>query len=267
MKKYFIYFLVLISIINCNSDLPATYFKNKKKSVSTKQLPKKKIKSFKKQNSKLITNSNVRRKLNEYARNHTSNKIKISTIYGNIIVELYDETPLHRANFLMLAKKGFFDSTLFYRVINNFMIQGGNSDKDNMLHKMAKIGNYKIPPEINEKYIHKRGALAMAVQEQYFMDPNKYDPASSPYNFYIVQKGPLSNNYMDKIESKYKIKIPKKDRLIYNSIGGNPHLDNRYTVFGEVIKGMSVVDEIAFVITNEKNRPLKNVYLTMQVLN
>ncbi len=267
MKKHFIYFLFLVLLLNCNSDPPSAYIENKKKSVSIKDVPKKKIKSLKKQNSKLINNSNVRRKLNEYARNHTSNRLEISTKYGNIIVKLYEETPLHRANFLMLAKKGFFDSTLFYRVINNFMIQGGNSDKDNMLHKMAKIGNYKIPPEINEKYIHKRGALAMAVQEQYFMNPNKYDPASSPYNFYIVQKGPLSNSYMDKIESKYKIKIPIKDRLIYKSIGGNPHLDKRYTVFGEVIKGMSVVDEIARVITNDKNRPLKNVYLTMQILN
>ncbi len=207
MKKNFIYFLLLTLLLSCDSEPPQSYLETKKKTVSRKKVPKKKIKSVKKSYSKLINNSNVRRKLNEYARNHTSNRLKISTKYGNIIVKLYEETPLHRANFLMLAKKGFFDSTLFYRVINNFMIQGGNSDKDNMLHKMAKIGNYKIPPEINPKYIHKRGALAMAVQEQYFMDPNKYDPASSPYNFYIVQKGPLSNNYMNKIEKKNIISL------------------------------------------------------------
>ena len=267
MKKYFFYCLIITLLYSCSSDPPPSIFKSKIRNISVKSAPKKKFTSIKKKNSKLINNYNVRRKLNEFARNHSSNKLQISTKYGKIIVKLYDETPLHRANFLMLAKKGFFDSTLFYRVINNFMIQGGNSDKDNMLHKMAKIGNYKIPPEINKKYIHKRGALAMAVQEQYFMDTNKYDPASSPYNFYIVQKGPISNSYMEKIENKYKIKIPEKDKLIYKSIGGNPHLDNRYTVFGEVIKGMDVVDKIASVITNEKNRPLKNVYLTMQIVN
>lgn len=269
MKIILLILPVLCCVWSCSSEPPKDIFKTTQKVVSVvpqkKQLAKKK-KSVKKY-QKLINNTNVKKKLGNYARNNSSDKLKIVTRYGNLIIKLYDQTPLHRANFIMLVKKGFFDSTLFYRVINNFMIQGGNSDKDNMLHKMAKIGNYKIPPEINTKYIHKRGALAMAVQEQYFMDPTKHDPSSSPYNFYIVQKGPISDSYMDKIEKKYEITIPKNNRAIYKSVGGNPHLDNKYTVFGEVIAGMNVVDKIASLITNDKNRPLKNVYLTMELLN
>lgn len=269
MKNILLSFCIAISFTNCNNDPPPKVFKKKKEVVVKKKINsvKKTPKSSKDFYSNLINNSNVKKKLKDFARKNPSNKIKIITKYGSIKIKLYDDTPMHRGNFIMLAKKRFFDSTLFYRVINNFMIQGGNSDKDNMFHKMAKIGNYKIPPEIKKEHIHKRGALAMAVQEQYFMDPTKHDPSSSPYNFYIVQKGPLSNSYMDKIEKKYNIIIPKKNRNIYNSIGGNPHLDNQYTVFGEVISGMSVVDKIAKVITDGKNRPLKNVYLSIEVLN
>ena len=265
MNKIFLLFFLTLIINSCISEPPENSKLNYKKNSAVKKSTNKK--TIKKSNtSKLITNFNVKKKLSEYARNNNYNKIKISTTFGNIYIKLYENTPLHRANFIMLIEKGFFDSTLFYRVINNFMIQGGNSDKNIMFHKMAKIGNYKIPPEISEKYIHKRGALAMAVQEQYYNDPSKHDLASSPYNFYIVQKGPISDNYMDKIEARYNIKIPNGNRKVYKAIGGNPHLDNKYTVFGEVIKGMNVVDIIASQITNDKNRPLKNVYLTMEII-
>ena len=106
----------------------------------------------------------------------------------------------------------------------------------------------------------------MAVQEQYYKDPSKYNLSSSPYNFYIIQKGPISNSYMDKIEKKYNIKIPIKNRLVYNKIGGSPHLDNEYTVFGEVVSGMKVVDQISKQITDGKNRPLENIYLSIKAI-
>jgi peptidyl-prolyl cis-trans isomerase B (cyclophilin B) len=257
----------LIFLFSCDNQPPKYYYSDKsttqiKVDSSTKKAIKKVIKK-----KNLLTNQNVKQKLTDFGIKNKEEKVLIRTEFGDIKLRLYKNTPLHRANFLLLAKRNFFDSTIFYRVIRNFMIQGGNSDKNNMLHKMAKIGLYRVPPEIKPKNIHKRGALAMAVQEQYYKDPSKINLSSSPYNFYIIQKGPLTDSYMDKIETKYNIKIPESNREIYRKIGGSPHLDNEYTVFGEVISGLSVVDMISKQITNGKNRPLKNIYLSVEVLD
>ncbi len=216
--------------------------------------------------SNLITNKNVVDKLTQYGKEHKESIVEISTKYGKIRLRLYEETPLHRANFIMLVKKGFFKNTLFYRVIRNFMIQGGNSDRDNVFHKMAKIGSYRVPSEINEKYVHKRGALSMAVQEQYFKDPKRFNKNSSPYNFFIVQKGKISDDYMNRLEEIYSIKIDESKRKIYRKHGGNPHLDGDYTVFGEVISGMNVVDKINTVLTDAQDRPLENIKLDISII-
>jgi len=265
LKKIIFTYLIFLSFISCDDSPPSTY--SQKKTIKSE-----KIDSFTKEKTtkkipipKHINNSNVKSKLTKYGQINKENNVLIKTKFGDIHIKLYDDTPLHRANFIMLAKKKFFDSTLFYRVINNFMIQGGNSDKDNVFQKMAKIGFYRVPSEILPNHIHKRGALAMAVKEQYYKDPSKKDLSSSPYNFFIVQKGPLSEKYMDKLEIRYKMKISKKNRSIYKKYGGNPHLDNEYTVFGEVVNGMNVVDQISLLRTDGKDRPLKNVYLTVKV--
>ena len=269
--KYIFFFISLVTLSSCDNQPPKDYYTEKSSNsvkIDTnsnkpiKIAPKKVIKK-----NNLLTNQNVKQKLTDFGIKNKEEKILIRTEFGDIKIRLYKNTPLHRANFLLLAKSNFFDSTIFYRVIRNFMIQGGNSDKNNMLQKMAKIGLYRVPPEINPKNIHKRGALAMAVQEQYYKDPTKINLSSSPYNFYIIQKGPLSDSYMDKIEIKYNITIPEKNRKIYRKIGGSPHLDNEYTVFGEVISGLSVVDKISKQITNGKNRPLKNIYLSVEVMD
>ena len=196
--KYFLLFLSLVFLFSCENQPPKDYYTEKSSNPiqidsTAKKTTKKVIKK-----SNLLTNQNVKQKLTDFGIKNKEEKILIRTEFGDIKIRLYKNTPLHRANFLLLAKRNFFDSTIFYRVIRNFMIQGGNSDKNNMLQKMAKIGLYRVPPEINQKNIHKRGALAMAVQEQYYKDPNKINLSSSPYNFYIIQKGPL-DSYMDKI--------------------------------------------------------------------
>ncbi len=178
-------------------------------------------------------------------------KVKIETVYGPIVVMLYDGTPLHRDNFLKLTKEKFYDSLLWHRVIPGFVIQGGDpQSKAAPAGTPLGEGEYgaRIPAEIKPEYFHKRGALGMARDQ----NPEK---ASSGCQFYIVVGKPFDDAALDKAQQRSGHTIPKDQREIYKTLGGTPHLDGGYTVFGEVISGMDAVDKIANLPRNKMDRP------------
>lgn len=181
--------------------------------------------------------------------------VLLQTDYGDIIVRLSDSTPLHRDNFLLLAKTGFYDSLLFHRVIQNFMIQGGDPNSKNATNdQLTGSGGpaKKIPAEFRQTLFHKRGVIAAARD-------NNPEKASSPSQFYLVQGKVFTDAGLDSVETyRLKRKIPVEQREVYKTIGGTPHLDQTYTVYGEVVKGMEVVDKIAVVQTN-RDRPIEDV--------
>lgn len=273
MKPY-IYSLLLLILVSCKTNEKKINYESK---TNGGKLVSRKIDSTEIRDSiriakqiafqkTLLSDDNVTERLTKFGEENPETKIKINTKYGSIKLKLYKDTPLHRANFIMLIKKGYFDSTLFYRVIENFMIQGGNSESDDIGERMRNIGFYKVPEEMKSHHIHKRGAIAMAVQDQSDRPIEYRHRNSSAYNFYIIQKGPLSDKYMNKIEKRYKITIPEKNRKIYRKYGGNPHLDNKYTVFGEVYSGMNTIDKISNVMVDAYDRPKKDIFLTVEII-
>lgn len=196
-----------------------------------------------------------------------STKVLIETSMGNITVMLYDETPLHRDNFIKLVESNFYDSILFHRVINNFMIQAGDPTSKNAAPDVL-LGDadtdYTIPAEFDyPKYYHKKGALAAARTS----DDENPERRSSGSQFYIVQGRTFTDEKLDKYEAHLGIKMPAVIREYYKTIGGTPHLDTQYTVFGEVLEGMDVVNAIAAVETNKDDRPLVDVrILKMKII-
>ena len=188
--------------------------------------------------------------------------IELLTTDGTIILRLSDSTPLHRDNFLRLVKSHFYDSVLFHRVIQYFMIQAGDPVSRNAAPGQA-LGDssppYTIPAEFRITLFHKRGVLA-AARESDDVNPSK---ASSSSQFYIVQGKKFTDAGLDSVETRrLKRKIPEYQREVYKTLGGTPHLDMNYTIFGEVVSGMSTVDLIASEPSSkgeDKDRPLKNV--------
>ena len=163
----------------------------------------------------------------EYEKEHKEDKVRITTDFGIIEIKLYDKTKFHRANFVYLTKREYFNGTQFYRVVKDFVIQGGSSDDFSLAKRRQKIGKYLLPPDTKRGYTHKRGAVSMPSGEI----ENAYKLAS-PFQFFIIQRQ-----------------------------GGADYLDKDYTVFGEVISGMDVVDKIANVKTDKGDWPLQNVYI------
>lgn len=169
----------------------------------------------------------------DYAKTLKANKVKLTTTLGSFTIELYDNVPYHKANFIYLARQKYFDSTQFHRVVKDFIIQGGNSDDKRTAQKRSKIGRYLLPPDTRKGHKHHRGTISMPSSER--DNPHKL---ASPYEFFIVVTKP-----------------------------GSYHLDGSYTPFGRVIEGMDIVDKINNVPVGDGDWPWQSVYiLTAEVL-
>ena len=223
--------LVLIAFIfflNCEDKQSQPKEQNAKPTKSIKKSPNKIDSSeIKTPEFPFLTDENAMEFFLEYEKENPENKIRITTRFGKIDILLYDKIKFHRANFIYLTKRGYFDGTQFYRVIDNFIIQAGNTDDPKIKRKRGDIGRYLLPPDTKRGFKHHRGVVSMPSSE--IEDAYKL---ASPFEFFIVQN---------------------KD--------GAYHLDGDYTIFGEVISGMDVVDEIAAQKTDDGDWPLRNVYI------
>ncbi|MDN3593793.1 peptidylprolyl isomerase [Zunongwangia endophytica] len=170
--------------------------------------------------------------LTEYGKKNPENKVRITTSFGSFEVTLYRDTPLHRANFIMLIKNNYFNNTYFHRVAPNFVIQGGNSDNASTNKKRYAIGDYLIPNELNAGHTHNRGAFSAAKYAE-----QNTSKASSPFEFFVV----LNPN-------------------------GAHHLDDEHTVYGYVSKGMDVVDKISQVETGQSEWPIDNIEMQVEII-
>ena len=204
--------------------------------------------------------------LSVFAAKPKNQYVRVKTEYGECIIKLYNETPLHRDNFLKLAKKGYYNGTLFHRVIKAFMIQGGDPDSRNAKPD-SLLGEggpkYTIPAEFRDSLFHKKGVLA-AAREGDLVNPAK---ASSGSQFYLVQGKIFTDEQLNTLEEKrLKFKIPEWQRQVYKTIGGVPHLDRNYTVYGEIVVGLGLVDKIAAMETDKNDRPKQDVKMEITVL-
>ncbi|WP_108870151.1 peptidylprolyl isomerase [Aquimarina aquimarini] len=179
-----------------------------------------------------LTNENLIEFMTAYGQKNPETLVKVTTRYGDIHIQLYKETPIHRANFIYLVKEKYFDETFFYRVAKGFVIQGGNSDRQEMAVKRFEIGKYTIPQEPVKGLKHVRGAVALS--KQWVDNPSN---RSTPYEFFIV--------------------IAKE---------GAPHLDGEHTIFGKVVKGMKIADKISNVPTDSSEWPKENIFIKAEVI-
>lgn len=192
--------------------------------------------------------------------------VLIMTDAGNLVVKLYNETPLHRDNFIDKVRAGFYDSLMFHRVINNFMIQGGDPNSKKA-EPGESLGNGSAPGDriaaefrTEQGIYHKRGALAAARD-------NNPEKASSNCQFYIVQRKPWRPTQLDSTIVQRKLTLNEEQKKIYTTVGGTPHLDGGYTVYGELEEGFDVLDKIAATKTNKSDRPEQDIRMRMFVIS
>ncbi|MDY8137404.1 peptidylprolyl isomerase [Aquimarina sp. 2201CG5-10] len=179
-----------------------------------------------------LTNKNLREFMAQYGKENPETLVKIKTSFGDIHIQLYKQTPLHRANFIYLVKQKYFDETFFYRVAKGFVIQGGNSDRQQMARKRFEIGDYTVPQEPVKGFKHHRGAVALS--KQWVDNPSN---RSTPFEFFIV----VAKN-------------------------GAYHLDGEHTIFGKVVKGMNVVDKISKVPVDESEWPKEDIFIKAEII-
>lgn len=242
MKYFYILLILTLTYACAEEEINDQKIQKKEQNNSKKS---QKAKPIVKSNPNFIRQHDCEEKLLSYGEKNKEDEVIIHTEYGDMKIKLYHDTPLHRANFIMLNKLNFYDSTIFYRVMKGFMIQGGSNSEEDELGRPAdkktwSIGDYRIPAEFHEKYKHKRGAIAMANDSDIHIQNGK-DPVytSDPFQFYIVHQRQ-----------------------------GAKHLDNRFTVFGEVVSGFHVLDKIANDPVEElaNHYPLKPIKMWCEVV-
>ena len=191
--------------------------------------------------------------------------IRISTTLGDMVLKLYNETPVHRDNMIKLINEGYFNGQLFHRVIKDFMIQGGDPESAGA-QPGVRLGNggpgYTLPAEFNKKLFHKKGALAAARMG----DQVNPDKESSGSQFYLVQGRVFTDEELEALKQSGMGEVTEEAAEVYKQTGGTPHLDGSYTVFGEIVEGMDVLDRIAAVPTDRFNRPLTDVVYTISLV-
>jgi len=198
----------------------------KKDSIQKNQVEKDEASTF------LLDDQNAIPFFFDYQKENLEDQVRITTRFGTIDIQLYQNTPYHRANFIYLTKKGYFNGSTFHRVVPGFIIQGGNSDRRETAEKRRKIGKYLLPPDTRKGNKHHRGVISMPSSE--IENPHKL---ASPYEFFIVQQSP-----------------------------GAYHLDGSYTAFGKVIKGMDVVDKINQQKVDNREAPLTNIHMEVSII-
>lgn len=213
---------------------------------------------------KLLPLSILLLSLNAFAAKPKDTYVKVSTTYGEVFIKLFNETPKHRDNFIKLAKEGTLNGTLFHRVIKGFMIQGGDPSSKTATAGQALGGGdlgYKVDAEFVPTLFHRKGVLAAARD-------NNPEKASSASQFYLVQGKVYTDAELDAVEKGRLAgkKIPAEQREIYKTIGGTPFLDQTYTVYGEVVKGLEMVDKIAELPVGAANRPVEDVKMQVNLL-
>lgn len=209
----------------------------------------------------ILGNDNSETFLQNYFDTLSTRKVALSTRHGRLVIELFEDTPLHTANFMMMVQRDYFTGTEFTRIVKDFIVQGGNSERETDEIKRLLIGNYLIDPEIHDKYLHRKGALAMA--RSYDDNPEK---RSSAYDFYIVVGRTFNDPQIMAMAREHEMEIPEWKRKIYREIGGAPHLDGQHTVFGQVVEGMDVLEKMGNTPTDERNWPLESLVMKMEAV-
>lgn len=215
--------------------------------------------------SKMAKVEPVNPKENKEETKEMTTMVLISTSFGDMKAILYNETPLHRDNFIKLVKEGYYDGTLFHRVIDGFMIQGGDPDsktaKPNQMLGQGGPG-YTVPAEFKQELIHKKGALAAARMGDN-VNPQK---ASSGSQFYIAQGKRYTSDELNMLQTRMGKQFNQIQKDAYVNEGGVPFLDYEYTVFGQVIEGLEVIDKIAKVQKDRYDRPVEDVKMTISIV-
>lgn len=262
MSRHFIFLITITLFFSCNSSFEREKEHTKKKEIiKVETLPVVSITKPKEKKLPPINNETVEKRLMAYGKQNSENEVVIYTSKGKITIRLFDDTPLHRANFIMLAKRGYFKKSVFTRVVKGFMAQAGGTYTDD--HKVIKeeFGKYTIPAEMSHQYFHKKGAVGMA--RLYI---NNDEKRSASYAFYFVEGTKYSKKALKHYEEENKYTYTDQQKEYYLKYPGAAHIDGEHTVFGQIVDGFEVVPKLTEVKTDSRDWPLTDLFIDSVVV-